>query len=471
MARAFLLLLLVVVALAPAASTVRAAGPAGPAASQTTARALGAGSRIPWQDGQWYLHGANVPWLNWAKDFGGNDDGGVSSQHSAKTIRDTFGAVKGHGTNVLRWWVFEGDAWQIKRNGAGMPTGLDPKIYRDFDAALQIADEHDLYYNFVLFSGASHVPRSWLTDAGQRKQLANVLGELFARYKDNPRIISWEVINEPDNDVWNKGVDKEAMRSMVREVVNSIHANSNAYATLGMMMIDGLSMSTGLGLDYYQAHWYDYMEGGDWCALCQTYDDVKAKWNLDAPLVIGEAYVGRDTKDPAGRLQQFYEKGYAGAWPWSVFADSTQDKLPVNWSAMRTFAGTHDDMGPRITDALGPSTEPDADSFSFTLEAGISAQQLNYGQTLTIEARVSSGTAAKMLVDVEVYTMSGDKVHQQAWDNESFEAGQQKTYRTSWSVPRTAKPGEYVVKVGAFPPGWGNPYSFNGEAAVFTVGR
>jgi hypothetical protein len=137
MARAFLLLLLVVVALAPAASTVRAAGPAGPGAGQITARALGAGSRIPWQDGEWYLHGANVPWLTWAKDFGGNDDGGVSSQHSRQTIRDTFGAVKGHGTNVVRWWVFEGDAWQITRDGSGMPTGLDQKIYRDFDAALQ----------------------------------------------------------------------------------------------------------------------------------------------------------------------------------------------------------------------------------------------------------------------------------------------------------------------------------------------
>ena len=46
MARALLLLILAVVALAPA---VRAAAPPGPAAGQTTARALPVGSRIPWQ--------------------------------------------------------------------------------------------------------------------------------------------------------------------------------------------------------------------------------------------------------------------------------------------------------------------------------------------------------------------------------------------------------------------------------------
>src|SRR5262245_23406138 len=128
MARTLLLLMLAVLALAPTASTVRAAAPAGPAASQTTTRALPAGSRIPWGDGEWYLHGANVPWFNWQKDFGGNDDGGASSKHSVETFRSTFAGAKANGANVLRWWVFEGDPWQVKRNNAGMPTGLDQKI-------------------------------------------------------------------------------------------------------------------------------------------------------------------------------------------------------------------------------------------------------------------------------------------------------------------------------------------------------
>lgn len=110
MARAILLFMLAVLALAPAAPTVRAAALPGSAASQTTTRALPAGSRIPWQDGEWYLHGANVPWFNWQRDFGGGDNGGASSKHSRETFSSTFAGAKANGANVLRWWVFEGDA-------------------------------------------------------------------------------------------------------------------------------------------------------------------------------------------------------------------------------------------------------------------------------------------------------------------------------------------------------------------------
>ena len=475
MARALLLLMLVVLALAPTAPIARAAAPSGPAASQTTTRGLPAGSRIPWGDGEWYLHGTNMPWLNWQRDFGGGRENGVSNPGNRARISDALANAKASGVNVVRWWTFEGDPWQIKRDRAGRPVALDEAIYADFDAALQLAEEHDIYYVFCLFGGPSQLPPSWLNDAGQRKQLASVLGQLFARYRDNPRVMTWEVFNEPDPDVWNKKVGEEQLRATVREVVDSIHANSNAYATMGMAMIDGLSMSKGLGLDYYQAHWYDYMDKGDYCALCQSYEEIRQRVDLDGPLVIGEVYVGRDTKDPMGRLEHFYTQGYAGAWTWAgLFPESTADKLAVNWAAMRRFAGDHDDIGPRLNEALGPATEPmpgDAGSYAFALEAGINSDRLNPGQRLAIEAKVSSETAMKVLVDVEVYTMSGDKVHQEFWDGQSFEAGQTKTFSTSWSVPRNAKQGEYVVKVGAFPPGWGQPYDFNGEAAIFVVGR
>jgi hypothetical protein len=37
--------------------------------------------------------------------------------------------------HVLRWWVFEGDPWQITRNAGGAPVGVTPAVYADFDAA------------------------------------------------------------------------------------------------------------------------------------------------------------------------------------------------------------------------------------------------------------------------------------------------------------------------------------------------
>ena len=296
-----------------------------------------------------------MPWFNWQRDFGGGDNGGASSKHSRETFSSTFAGAKANGVNVVRWWVFEGDAWQIKRDGSGAPAEIDEAVYADVDVALELAEQHDLYYVFVLFSAPSHLPAAWLEDPGQRSSLASALSVLFASYRDHPRVMTWEVFNEPEFDVWEKRAKEEPVKATIKEIASAVHANSHAYATVGGAMLDGLPMMKGLGLDYYQAHWYDYMSSGDWCALCQTYEEVRKRWNLDAPLVIGELYLSADLENPHLRVEDFYTRGYAGAWPWSIFPDATQDKFAIDWNSMRIFAGRHPDLGPRLTDALPPT--------------------------------------------------------------------------------------------------------------------
>src|SRR5438067_8752460 len=91
--------------------------------------------------------GANVPWLNWGCDFGCGAKGGVSSPAARSTLADGFGRLKTTGIHTARWWTFEGDAAQITRNASG-PTGLNPAVYADFDAALALANQYDLVYDF-----------------------------------------------------------------------------------------------------------------------------------------------------------------------------------------------------------------------------------------------------------------------------------------------------------------------------------
>jgi hypothetical protein len=124
-------------------------------------------------------------------DFGGGTGDGVQANRA--DIGSRFAQVQGTGSTVIRWWMFEGGAWQVNRDGSGMPTSLNPAIYPDIDAALQLAAQYNLYYNFTLFSGvgAGDFPTTWRTNPSQRQALANVLAPLFARYKDNPRIMSW----------------------------------------------------------------------------------------------------------------------------------------------------------------------------------------------------------------------------------------------------------------------------------------
>ena len=467
----------------PTASAPAPAKPAEPGISakspsegRTTTGPLGAGSRIPWLGQSWNFNGANVPWLNWQRDFGGGQKDGISHPDNRKTLSTGLGNAKANGVNVIRWWVFEGDAWQIKRDDGGAPSEIDEAVFADFDAALEMAEEHDLYYVFVLFSAPSHLPASWLEDPGQRSSLASALSVLFANYRNHPRVMTWEVFNEPEFDVWEKRAKEEAVKATIKEIADAIHANSHAYATVGGAMLDGLPMMKGLGLDYYQAHWYDYMGSGDWCVICHTYEDVRKRWSLDAPLVIGELYLSVELENPHLRMEDLYTKGYAGAWPWSIFPDATQDKLAIDWTSMRIFAGRHPDLGPRLTNALPPSNAAPTQRLSFRSTAQVGGPRSDVprfgpNQRVPIDVRVTGTVSVKVLVAIQVFHSGGQKVHEQVMDNQSFGPGESKPYSTFWTVPATAATGDYVVKVGVFTAGWGKMYDWNDEAGKFTVAR
>jgi hypothetical protein len=261
------------------------------------------------------------------------------------------------------------------------------------------------------------------------------------------------------------------MKATIKEIASAVHANSHAYVTTGGAMLDGLPMLKGLGLDYYQAHWYDYMQTGDWCALCTTYDEVQRKHNLDAPLVIGEVYVSPEIENPHLRLEDFYTKGYAGAWPWSIFPDSTQDKFPIDWNSMRIFAGRHGDLGPRLTDALPASNASPTPRLSFRSVVRVDATRITPGQRVPIDVKVTGTVGLKALVAVQVFHTNGKEGPKQQWDNQEFRPGETKAFTLIWNVPADVETGEYVVKVGVFTPNWSKVYDWNDSAATFTVSR
>ena len=138
--------------------------------------AVPAGSTVPYQGGAWNLHGANMAWYNWACDFGCGPNGGVSSTGGAMGQR--LAQAQQAGLRNVRWWMFEGNAWQVTRDASGMPTGINPAVYTDLDAALALARQYDLYYTLVLFNFPGDIPQSWVNDPVQRQKLAEVLAPL-----------------------------------------------------------------------------------------------------------------------------------------------------------------------------------------------------------------------------------------------------------------------------------------------------
>lgn len=293
-----------------------------------------------------YIHGVNAPWYNWGCDFGCGVEEGLRSPTVRAIVETRLSALNRAGVQHIRWWMFPGEPWQIERDEDGMPLDVNPEVLADVAEAIDLANRYDLYFTFVLFSAPSELPESWLANELGRQRLAQALGNLFAYFANEPRIFSWEVFNEPEWDMWGNVVSASATVSLVEAIARSVHDNSSALVSVGSANLEGLSYWKGIGLDYFDAHWYDPMTSPSDCARCTDYASVQAKYQLDAPLLIGEFYAGPDT-DAYDRFSDFYDKGYAGAWAWSLFPERTQDGLSIDFDALAEFSAAHaDDLGP-----------------------------------------------------------------------------------------------------------------------------
>jgi hypothetical protein len=329
---------------APATSaTDSGAAPAETTAVPTTTLAdqSGTSPRVAFQGENGFLLGANLPWYNWGCDFGcglgARDGAGVTSPAVRDAVATAMETASGSGMDIIRWWVFPGEPWQITAGPDGLPAGIDDRVYADFDAALALAEQFDVSLVFTIFSAPSTIPGTWLTTEDGRQRLADALGELFARYGDNPRVHTWQLVNEPEWEIWNAIVELDDFRDLTTKVSASIHANSAALSSIGSANLDGLGFWSDTGLDYYTAHWYDPMSSGGACAMCTSYSDLAARFEFEAPIVIGEYYGGPDV-DLVDRLDTFYLKGYAGAWAWSLLPKRTFDEFAIDHVAAAEFA-------------------------------------------------------------------------------------------------------------------------------------
>ncbi len=409
-----------------------------------------------------YWVGANVPWYGWGTDFGGGSKTGVSSPSVKPAISDGFGRLQAAGVHTVRWWTFEGDAAQITRDASGAPTGLNPNVYADFDAALALADQYDLAYDFVLFSAPSAVPGGWFSDPTQRQKLADVLAPLFERYKNNPHILAWEIVNEPEWDVWNNKVSQTDVQATVKLLANTVHAHTQTAVTVGSANLEGMLMweGTDTGLDFYSPHWYDPMDSGLACARCTDVPTIAASYKLDGkPIVLGELYASQNV-DALQRFKDFRAKGYAGAWAWSLFSDKTADKFAIDLSAVKTYTSNP-------PPAPGPAAQP---ALAASLLANwVSPVYAVPGQDVTINQEVRTSRDASVLVDFEIFDSNGNRVWQDALDNQPVSASSTGSFTATYTVPATLPPGTYSVKTGLFSPGWGGMYSWSDMAGSFVV--
>ena len=156
---------------------------------------------------------------------------------------------------------------------------------------------------------------------------------LLKRYGNNPHILAWDAINEPN---WLMEQDHRLVspiQDYIRKFTAAVHTYTDQLASVGLGYAKDRSWMKGLGLDYYTFHYYS------WMSRYPDFDVFKHRasyWGMDKPIVIGEM----DATVP-NTYEALYSLGYSGAWGWSYNYNRTADKLQVDWPLFSAFASTH----------------------------------------------------------------------------------------------------------------------------------
>lgn len=282
--------------------------------------------------------GANLPWIRYGGDFGASawhPDGGVSADAGRARLDETLARLAGSGVSAIRWFMLCDGRAGIRFDADGTPLGLDGHVFRDIDAAVRIAADRDVAILFSLIDFTWCGPRKIvsgvqtggragvLADPGQRAALLDrVFVPILERFGAEPAIMGWDIINEPEWATFGQGtwdprvsVSRRDLRQFVRGAVEAIHRTTRQSATVGLARGASLDLVDGLGLDFYQVHWYDHLERLE--ALTGhllRLPDVR-------PVLLGEFPTRGTCRTMDGILTLAREAGYSGAFFWSALAD------------------------------------------------------------------------------------------------------------------------------------------------------
>lgn len=329
-----------------------------------TAAVSGPGSTILWNGANSYLLGANYAWQNCGTDFG---TGGWGKFTDWNAISTDFAAMHSQGVSVVRWWVFADGRYSPDFNSDGTVSGLDSYVLGNIDQALQIAANNHIYLlltvmDSTMWGGASYSGTvqmgghsAIITSATvQQTYLDNALKPLLQHIAGSPNknmVLGYDLVNEPESQMsgyWGgSNLAAGAVQSFVQKCTSYVHTYSGGgYATVGAAKPQWAATWTGLGLDFYQIHYYaNYDGGGIPGSALPTY----ASLNLDKPCIVGEfqtvdsSYGLTDTAAYSAQwyLDTIYKDGYAGALAWSYRVGDGVS----NWSSFQpvftNWAQTH----------------------------------------------------------------------------------------------------------------------------------
>jgi hypothetical protein len=123
---------------------------------------------------------------------------------------------------------------------------------------------------------------------------------------------------------------------------------------------------------------------------------------------------------------------------------------------------------PTRTPTAAPTATP-TPAPSFVQAGTVAPTTVVAGTAVVITNTVTSVVATTALVDMEVYDSGGIRVYSAWTDNQSFSAGQTRSYPTTWNTPSGLVPGTYRIALGVFSPAWTTLWAWTHQAMTLTV--
>jgi hypothetical protein len=388
-----LLSLSLCLSLAPALAGCDATSPDGaPAAGEEAGQGTEGVDACPVPDGvpsggqKRFYYGVNFAWDNFSADFGGISKWGMKGvSGSTSTFKAQLADMRKSGARVVRWWIFpdlRGDGVVVDKSGT--PVSLGGTAKADLEAALQLAEETDVYLMLCLFSFDGFYPSRdvsglWVPslspivkDDGRRaelmKNVVRPLARAVEQSKHRSRVVAWDVINEPE---WAMSgtnpygdppytppkelstVSHAQMERFVKDTITALRAESSRLITVGSAGVKWGHAWKHVGVDFYQVHWYD------WLTPYYPLDKAPSDYGLDdKPVVVGEMPVsGLGGKSFASLASTFLDIGYAGALAWDYTEMNASEKSDA--SAFAKAYACETNLGPSSGKAC-TNVPPDA---------------------------------------------------------------------------------------------------------------
>ncbi|GAB4439205.1 MAG: hypothetical protein OHK0015_33810 [Chloroflexi bacterium OHK40] len=363
---------------------------------------------VPWRGGRWYLSGVNLPSLSggYGADFATVEEWGNYHTYSSAAAEQVFAALRARGVNTVRWWVFlDGrGAPEFSAPSGGLVTGFDATTLPSMADAVRLAERHNLYLVFTLWSFEMLEPdstaaakgehagghRNLIVDATARRSFIEQGVVPMLNYPvagtdytigTHPHVLGWDLFNEPEWGVEEGGavdprivepVRLAEMQRFIAEVAGAIHRHSSQLVTVGSAAMKWNSaVAPGAAgnwwadsaltrydpdgyLDFYQIHYYGWMEGD---GVTWSYSPLRVSWaagGFEKPTVVGE----HAANGGLGLLEGLYGNCYGGAWGW------TYDGIDGNgsWADLAepigTFNAAHASEVNIIPGDATPPTQP-----------------------------------------------------------------------------------------------------------------